>query len=135
MKLAALILGSLLTTTAFAGPVLTLGTTSLLDSKDVDTLKLGPCLPGKHNKKVVAFKLKVFSKGAEVDSVKLTFFGGGKQKLKMREFFAPGTSSRWINLKGGARCIRKIVIKGDSETLINSNLPMFQSKIKFLGLK
>jgi len=65
----------------------------------------------------------------------LTFFGGGKQKLKMREFFAPGTSSRWINLKGGARCIRKIVIKGDSETLINSNLPMFQSKIKFLGLK
>ena len=127
---------------AFAGPVFTLGQTALMDQKDVDVLTLGECreYPVFANKQVRAFKLVVTNRAAEIDKVVLTYGNGEKDELEIKEFFAAGEESRWINLPNlrgydETRCIRKIMIKGDAETYVDSNAPRFQSYITFLGLK
>ena len=126
---------------AFAGPVITLGQTGLMDQKDVDVLTLGECRehPAFANKQVRAFKLVVSNRAAEIDKVVLTYGNGSKDEVSIKEFFAAGEESRWINLPNlgydETRCIRKIMIKGDAETYVDSNAPRFQSYITFLGLK
>lgn len=146
MKLASLIvLGSMILSTAasaYHGGVIKLGMTKLLDQKDVDVLTLGECrqFPAFANKEVKAVKVKVTNRAAEIDTVILTYGNGQRDVLELKEFFAAGDESRWIDLPnlrtygGATRCIRSIKIMGDAETYVNSNAPQFQSNITFLGL-
>ena len=108
-----------------------LGAVSLMDRQDTDVLHLPPCM-GPANNPVSSLKLEVKQYAAQIDDLDVTFYNGDKQDLTVREHFAPGSSSRWIDLNGGKRCIKKIVIKGDSDTF--GNAPFKQAKVLFYGL-
>ena len=112
-------------TTAMAGPKrailaatggVVLGKVKLGDAKDRDVVHLPPCKTPA-NIKVVKLKVAANDFQAEVNTLKLEYYNGEKQQLSVRETFRPGTDSRWIDLARGARCIKKIVVIGDTNTL------------------
>ena len=111
--------------TAQAGPVrkavaaaggVVLGQVKLGDAKDRDVVALPPC---KTAANVKVTKLRVVAKNyqAEINRLKVTYYNGQDQVLNVRETFRPGTDSRWIDLNGDARCIKKITIVGDTNTI------------------
>ena len=69
---------------------------------------------------------------AEIDRLKVVYHNGQEQILAVRDTFKPGTTSRWIDLSGEARCIQKIVVIGDSDT--RGHRPGKQSRVAFWGL-
>ena len=52
---------------------------------------------------------------ADIDYVAVQYGNGVWDQLPVRERFAPGSESRWIDLRGEARCVEKISIIGDSD--------------------
>ena len=118
---------------ASAGPQVgvKLGSVQLTDAKDKDVVILPPCKVSS-NRKVSKLSLRVTRYSAEIDSLKVVYQNGDKQMLSVKDHFAPNATSRWIDLEGDARCISKIVVKGDT----NSRLfrPGKQAKITFFGL-
>ena len=55
-------------------------------------------------------------KPVQVDRLKLTFHNGQKQELSVRKHLKVGGKTRWIDLNGDTRCIKKIVFVGDTDT-------------------
>lgn len=82
---------------------------------DVDWIFVNDCRDGAWDRDLVAVRVEVRNVQAEIESVILRFGNGQTQPLYLRERFAPGTSSRWIDLDGGRRCIREIRVVGDAE--------------------
>jgi len=99
---------------ALGGKVL--GKVKLGDAKDRDVVKLAPC---KTPANVKVKKLRVVAQGfqAEINRLKVEYYNGQEQVLQVRQTFRPGTDSRWIDLSGNARCIKKIVVIGDTDTI------------------
>lgn len=149
LKIATALIATVLSTTAAAGGILdsgnlngneqlnqraatiVMGSAYLMDRKDVDTLKFNVCSLTR-NERVYAIKLKVSHFAAEIDRVEVTYMNGDVEYLSVRDYFLPGSESRWINLAGGDRCIKRIKVWGDAQTLVGSNLR--QSKVTFIGL-
>ena len=116
-------------TPAEAGKI-RLGSVSLMDQKDRDVVRLDRCnQPG--NKKVTRLQVQVDKFDAEINRLKVEFHNGETQLLNVRERFRAGTTSRWIDLSGNARCIQQITIIGDSDTRARSNRR--QSRVTFWG--
>ena len=108
-----------------------MGSVSLTDFKDVDVIRLGPCR-GRMNHLVSQIKLKVKKIPAEIDRLNVTFYNGGRQEIYVRDHFKPFSSSRWIDLKGKRRCIKKIVVMGDADTFRRTGFRK-QAKVLFFG--
>lgn len=114
---------------AYAAPI-TLGVVSLSDRKDRDVIHLSRCRTSP-NRPVSMIQLHVKKFAAEIDHLKVVFQNGGKQVLHVKDHFYPGTHSRWMDLRGPKRCIKKIVVVGDTDTFLWR--PFKQAKILFLG--
>lgn len=124
-----ILIATLTSLTASASPI-TLGMVSLTDMKDRDVVNLPAC-KFSPNQRVGQIKLKVFKHAAEIDHLRVQFHNGQSQRLHVRDYFYPGSSSRWMDLNGRKRCIKKIVVVGDSET--RGFRPFKQAKVLFLG--
>ena len=107
-----------------------LGSVQLTDAKDKDVVVLPPCKVSS-NRKVKKLAVKVTRFSAEIDSLKVVYQNGDKQTLNVKDHFAPNSTSRWIDLNGDARCISKIVVKGDTNTRFFR--PGKQAKVTFFG--
>ena len=83
--------------------------------QDIDWLFVNDCRDGAWDRDLVAVRVEVQGVPADIDSVVLRFGNGQTQWLAIRERFKPWTSTRWVDLDGGRRCIREIRIAGDAE--------------------
>jgi hypothetical protein len=107
-----------------------LGAINLMDAKDRDVVTLQPCRSS-NNVAVTKLQLVVTKYQAEIDRLKVVYHNGQEQVLQVRDTFKPGTTSRWIDLSGEARCIQKIVVIGDSDT--RGIRPGKQAHVAFWG--
>jgi len=103
---------ALITNISFASELL--GTTKLARHRDdVDVIRLQPLRCG-----LSEVRLQVNVRAAEIDHLAVQYGNGMWDELVIRDRFARGSTSRWINLRGqGDRCIKKIVVVGDSDGL------------------
>lgn len=119
-----------LTVNANAGVVQYMGETRLDQRQDLDVINtLGNC-PSRNNRPIYALKLRVSNERANIDRLIVEYGNGHYDELWVREDFAAGSSSRWIDLKGGARCVERIIISGDSEGYRNR-----KAIVQFFGLR
>jgi len=125
------IVGASIQAMAF-GPVKYLGTVKLTEFKDRDVLHLPAC-GSSMNTGVKALKLKVSQFPAEINHLRVVYSNGGSDVLHVRQNFNPGSESRWIDVRGWDRCIRKIYIIGDANS--PGFRPFKQAKVSFYGLK
>ena len=63
-----------------------------------------------------SIQIKVKKKPVQVDRLKVVFHNGEQQILSVKKHFKADQSSRFIDLDGQARCIKKIVFIGDADT-------------------
>ncbi len=91
-----------------------LGETRLGRFEDVDVIYAGQC-PSPMNRPVERLKIQVLQRAADVDYVAVQYGNGVWDRLPVRERFAPGSESRWIDLVGGARCVERIKVVGDTD--------------------
>lgn len=115
MKFMFTLLLTLTMTSVFAAPVrekILLGETHLARHyTDLDVIQLSPvkCSLSK-------IQLKVKKRPAEIDHVAIQYGNGNWDYIVVRERFARGSVSRWIQLKTQYnRCIQKIAVIGESE--------------------
>lgn len=98
---------------------ITLGTTTLTHAEnDRDVLHLPACRFS-NNKPVRALKLEIKNNDAEIEKLKVVFQNGEKQVLHVRNFFRQGEQTRWIDLNGAKRCLKKVIIIGDTDDIFN----------------
>ncbi len=99
-----------------SGREVLLGQTNLSPrGQDIDWLYVNDCRDGAWDRDLVAVRVEIQDVPADIDSVVLRFGNGQTQWLSVRERFAPWSSTRWVDLDGGRRCIREIRIAGDAE--------------------
>lgn len=78
---------------------------------DSDVMDFGAC--GTHeNSPVQAVQLEVSRAEVEIQELVLQFGNGNEQRLSVRSYFQPGTTSRVIDLDGNLRCVRRAFITG-----------------------
>jgi hypothetical protein len=108
-----------------------LGAVHLNDAKDRDVIVLPACKVSKNSKaRKISFTVDKFP--AEIDKLKVVFQNGEQQELVVKDHFRANSRSRWMNLNGDARCISKIVVKGDTDTPLPR--PNRRAKITFYGI-
>ena len=94
---------------------LVLGKVQVGDRTDKEVIHLPMC-DGTRNIKVNSIQIKVKKKPVQVDRLKVVFHNGEQQILSVKKHFKSDQSSRFIDLDGQARCIKKIVFIGDADT-------------------
>jgi hypothetical protein len=100
-----------LSTFAIADSARLLGSTRLSKAEnDIDVLKFQRCHKG-----VNAVKIQVRKGNAEIESLWLSFANGERDTLPIRQRIAKGGESRWIDVRGGERCVSAIGVIGDTE--------------------
>lgn len=92
-----------------------LGSIQVADRTSKDVIRLPVC-DGNKNIPVNSIQLKVRKKPVQIDKVKVEFYNGQQQLLTVKKHMKAGEDSRWLDLKGDARCIKKIVFVGDADT-------------------
>ena len=91
-----------------------LGSTTLTNRPDVDVIGVRSCSTGKGRFRRI--RLQVNRRAAEIYDIDVQYGNGSWDTyVPVRRYFGRGTTSRWIDLIGGRRCIKRIVIKGDTE--------------------
>jgi Protein of unknown function (DUF2541) len=107
-----LILSSLfLFASAHADEARLLGSTKLSKKEnDVDVLAFKPCRAG-----VDSVKIRIRQGNAEIEALWVRFANGERDSLSVRQRISKGGESRWIDVKGGERCVVAIGVIGDTE--------------------
>lgn len=77
---------------------------------DTDLLVFKKCRRNLHALQVRAFRGQV-----EIERLWVRYGNGGRDELELRERLAQGSHSRWIDLRGGERCVKAIGVIGDTE--------------------
>lgn len=96
---------------ASADPARLLGSTHLTRTEnDKDVIRFKQCRRG-----INAVQLRVRGGQVEVEKLWVRYAKGGTEQLEVRERIAQGGESRWIDLRGGERCIKAIGVIGDTE--------------------
>jgi hypothetical protein len=126
------VLGCFLSLNAAANPTVgvRLGDVQLKDSRDIDVVQLPAC-PVSANIPVRQLQVKVKGRRAQINSLRITYYNGSTQELNVKKHFSPGETSRWIDLNGDARCIQKIRVNGDTDTI--GWRPGQQAELVFFG--
>ena len=106
-----------LLSTAEANPTtqIRLGAVKVADRTDRDVIHLPAC-DGINNIPVNSIRLQVNNKPVQIDRVKVVFHNNQEQTLGVKKHMKIGEKSPWLDLKGNARCIKKIVFVGDADT-------------------
>lgn len=113
---------------AFADQVEYLGKVKLAFGRDHDEVNLGDCTRHGDNHRISALKLTVHKFPANIDRLVVQYGNGSREELNVREYFRAESSSRWIDLHGGARCVEKIIVVGSAARFFNPT-------VKFYGLR
>lgn len=129
MRVIWVLVGLCLSLPAIAEP-LRLGAVSLTDATDRDLVELPAC-DGSRNRPVTSLQLRVAEYPAQIDRLVVEFGNGERQELQLKKHFSVGASSRWMDLQGPARCIRRIGVVGDTDT--PRRAPNRQARISFMG--
>lgn len=110
-----MMLAALITTTgtAEAARVVKLGQTRLDHRMDADFIRIANC-NGRAWKRFDRLQLVVRQNAADIDFLAVRYGNGAVDRLEIREHFRQGSASRWIDLRGGERCIEAVAIVGDS---------------------
>ena len=109
--LAALLLGSLLATPAHADPERLLGVTYLTKvENDKDVLSFAKC-----RRNINAVQIRIAGGQVEIERLWVRFKNGKVDNLPLRERIPESGQSRWIDLRGGERCIQAVGVIGDTE--------------------
>jgi len=88
-----------------------LGSTRLSHAEnDVDVLRFRSCRSDVH-----AIQLRTSRGQVEIERLWVRYANGERDTLSVRDRIAKGGSTRWIDLRGGKRCIAEIGIIGDTE--------------------
>jgi hypothetical protein len=88
-----------------------LGSTRLSRAEnDTDVLRPRRCPRG-----IESLQLRVERGQVEIEQVWVTYARGGVDRLPVRERIGEDGRSRWIDLRGGERCITSIGVVGDTE--------------------
>lgn len=115
---------------ALADQPVRLGETYLSNRPDPDYVDLRG--PGKANGEcgLTHVKLRVRGDGAEIYRLSVRYGNGVRDELEVRERFAPNTESRWIDLRGGRRCVEGVYVYGQSD-----NRRPQQTRVVLFGLR
>ena len=92
-----------------------LGAVQVAERTDKDVIKLPPC-GSSNNQKVNSIQIQVHKKPVQVDKLKVVFHNDQHQEFSVKKHLKAGESSRWLDLKGEARCIKKVVFIGDTDS-------------------
>lgn len=88
-----------------------LGSTRLSKvENDTDVMRFAKCRRGIH-----AVQLRVARGQVEIEKLWVRYARGGVDQLEVRERIGENKQSRWIDLRGGERCIKAIGVIGDTE--------------------
>jgi hypothetical protein len=91
-----------------------LGSTRLSHAEnDADVIRT-ECTPP-----VRAIKIRAARGAIEIQALWVRYGNGERDRLEVRERLAEGSESRWIDLRGGERCVREIGIIGDTEVSLD----------------
>jgi len=102
-----------------------LGTTRLsFRENDLDSISINSCPKPTYN------TIQLRAKGGDVDirSLYVKYGNGQVERLRVAQNIRQGGRNRWIDLNGNRRCIREIVILGDTDNTSNR-----RAKVEFLG--
>ena len=100
-----------------------LGETRLTRAEnDKDVLRFTKCRRG-----INAVQLRITRGQVEVEKLWVTYARGGVDRLEVKDRIAQGKESRWIDLRGGERCVKSIGIVGDTE------LSLDQARVEIWG--
>lgn len=75
------------------------------------------------------FAITVVQNAARIDFLMVEFGNGQRQQFEVRDHFAPGSSSRWMDLNGNARCVTTLYVSGKTENNWGRS-----AVVQFLGL-
>jgi hypothetical protein len=89
---------------------------------DTDVLRFAKCKRG-----INAIQLRIERGHVEVEKLWVTYARGGVDRLDVRDRISQGKESRWIDLRGGERCLKSIGIVGDTE------LSLDQARVEIWG--
>lgn len=78
--------------------------------KDLDVL----AVPGKCPT-LSAVKIRATQGSANIQSLAVRYGNDAWDRLTLRENFRQGSESRWIDLRGGQRCVTGIAVFGDTK--------------------
>ncbi len=115
LPVTAALLGLFTVSNALAADSVRLASFSLAERTDRDEVNLPPCETS-HNVKVTALQLQVKKFPAEINRLKVVFHNGESLDLAPGVNVKAGASSPWLDLPGNARCIKRLVIVGDTNT-------------------
>lgn len=94
-----------------ADPARKLGSTLLTRvENDRDVLRFASC-----RRDINAIQLSVVGARVEIESLWVRYANGTGETLLVRDRIGKGGATRWIDLRGGERCISAIGVIGDSE--------------------
>lgn len=97
---------------ASAARIELLGETFLSNNPERDSIRVQSCDFG--NERVAAVKVRVLGDKARIDHLEVVYGNGERDALPVRSMFRPGDESRWIDLRGHFRCVKKVKIWGES---------------------
>jgi hypothetical protein len=62
-----------------------------------------------------AIRFQVLNAEADINAIHIMFNNGRTETIRVGRSFRPGAASGWLDLRGGDRCVRRIVIDGDTD--------------------
>lgn len=113
---------------AQAARLIKLGQTQLDYRSDMDFVRMPTHCNGFFNKRVDRLMLVVRRNDANIDYLAVQYGNGVIDRLPVRERFRQGSTSRWIDLRGGERCVKAVALIGDTQG------PGPKAVVEFYGL-
>jgi Protein of unknown function (DUF2541) len=99
-----------------------LGSTRLSHQEnDTDVVRTG-CKP-----RINAIKLEAKRGQVEIEALWVRYRNGESERLEVRDRIAKGGETRWIDLRGGKRCVVAVGVIGDTE------LSLDQARVDIYG--
>jgi len=83
---------------------------------DLDFLTLSPCA------NLVAVKLRAIRGAAEINLLIVTYGNNEVDRLRGRHRIPQGGETRWLDLRGGRRCVKSIAVVGDTEKSVDRTI-------------
>lgn len=66
--------------------------------------------------RVDSIRFQVLGAAADINSLQVQFGNGQWETINpQRRHFRPGQTSQWFNLRGNDRCVRRIIVDGDTD--------------------
>lgn len=123
LALAMLLVGAAAPATSQADAERLLGSTRLTKvENDKDVIRFAKCRRG-----INAVQLRIERGQVEIEKLWVRYGKGGVEYLDVRDRIGQGSHSRWIDLRGGERCLKAIGVVGDTE------LSLDQARVEVWG--